>query len=75
VLAPAGEAFVEAAGFGLAGAERDFECPRRAALKAVAGDGGVGVDGGGDDAARPEAMSASVQGGVRPVWLQGSRVT
>ena len=51
VLDPAGEALVEAAGFGLADADGDFDARGAQCLEAVAGDGRVGVDGGGDDAA------------------------
>ena len=42
-------------------------------FKTIAGNGGVGVDGGGDDAGEAALMSASVQGGVRPVMQQGSK--
>ncbi len=50
VLAPAGEAFVEAAGFGFADAEGGLEAGGAQCFHAVAGDVGVGVAGGGDDA-------------------------
>jgi hypothetical protein len=50
MLAPAGEAFVEAAGFGFTDSENDFDSGGAEAVEAVAGDSGVGVDGGGDDA-------------------------
>ena len=50
VLDPAREALVEAAGFGLAGADGDLNARGAQCFKAMAGDGGVGVDGGGDDA-------------------------
>ena len=51
MLTPAGEAFVEAASLGLADAHGHFNGRRAHLLHAVAGDGGVGVDGGGDNAA------------------------
>jgi len=51
MLDPAGEAFVEAAGFRLAGADGDFDSCGAEGVEAVAGDGGVGIDGGGDNAA------------------------
>ena len=50
VLDPASEAFVEAAGFGFADADGDLDARGAQCFHAVAGDGGVGVDGGGDDA-------------------------
>lgn len=61
VLAPAGEAFVEAAGFLLADAKtRPKPCCMQC-FHAVTSDGGVGIDGGGDDAAKAggdEGLSA-----------------
>jgi len=51
VLDPAGEAFVEAAGFSLAGANGNFDASRTESGKALAGNGGVGIDGGCDYAA------------------------
>ena len=51
VLAPAGEAFVEAACFGFADAYDGFNAGGAQRFHAVAGDGGVGVDGGGYNAA------------------------
>ena len=53
MLAPAGKALVEAAGFGLADSDSNFDARRAQALHAVAGDGGIGIDGGGDDAREP----------------------
>ena len=50
VLDPAGEAFVDAAGFGFADAERRLNARGAQSFHAVAGDGGIGIDGGGDDA-------------------------
>ena len=50
VLDPAGEAFVDAAGFGLADAERDLDAGGAQAIGAVSRDIGIGIDGGGDDA-------------------------
>ena len=50
VLDPAREAFVDAARFGLADAERDVDARRAQAVGAVAGHGGVGIDGGRDHA-------------------------
>ncbi len=50
VLNPASETFVEAAGFGLAEADGDLDARGAQSFKTVAGDGGIGIDGGGDDA-------------------------
>ena len=50
VLDPSREAFVDAAGFSLADAECDVNAGGAQAVRAVAGDGGVGVDGGRDHA-------------------------
>ncbi len=50
MLNPASEAFVEAASFGLAEADGDLDARGAQSFKTVAGDGGVGIDGGGDDA-------------------------
>ena len=50
VLDPAREALVEAAGFSLADADIGLDARRAQCFDAVAGHGGVGVDGGGDDA-------------------------
>jgi hypothetical protein len=51
VLAPAGEGLVEAAGFCLADTDGGLDSGGAEGFHAVAGDGGVGVDGGGDDTA------------------------
>ena len=50
MLDPAGEAFVDAARFGLADADCDFNAGGAHTVSAVAGDVGVGIDGGGDHA-------------------------
>ena len=50
VLDPAREAFVDAARFSLADAERDFDAGGAQAIGAVAGDVGIGIDRGGDHA-------------------------
>jgi len=50
VLDPAREAFVDAAGFGLADADCDFNAGGAHAVRAVSGDVGVGIDRGRDDA-------------------------
>ncbi len=49
-LDPAGEAFVEAAGFLLADAEDGFDARGTQRFEALAGDCGIGVEGSGDDA-------------------------
>ena len=51
MLAPAGEALVEAAGFGFADANDGFNAGGAQSLNTVASYGGVGIDGGGDYAA------------------------
>jgi hypothetical protein len=51
MLDPTSKAFVEAAGFSLAGSDRDFDFRGVERFKAAAGNGGVGVDGCGDDTA------------------------
>ena len=51
MLAPAGKALVEAAGFGLADAQGDFDSCGAQTVQTAAGDSGIGVDGGGDNAA------------------------
>ena len=50
VLDPAGEAFVDAAGFCFADTEFGLKACCTQAFHAVAGDGGIGIAGGGDDA-------------------------
>ena len=49
MLNPAGETLIEAAGFSLAGAERNFDSRGAECLETPAGDGRVGIDGGGND--------------------------
>jgi len=50
MLNPAGKAFVETACFGLAGADGGLHAGLAQRGQTLAGDGGVGIDGGGDDA-------------------------
>jgi hypothetical protein len=52
MLAPAGKAFVEAAGFGLTYSYSRFQARPTQVVKAVTGDRDVGIDGGGDHAAQ-----------------------
>ena len=52
MLAPAGKALVEPPRLGLAAAQRDLDSRGAQAVHSVTGDGGVGIDGGGDHAAQ-----------------------
>ncbi len=53
MLDPAGKAFVDAAGFGFTDAELRLKARCLQGFHAVAGDGGIGIAGGGDDACEP----------------------
>ena len=76
VLNPAREALVEAAGFGSDTTPTLVSMPAaRSASRPWPATAGLGSMVAATTRARPAWMSASVQGGVRPVMLQGSRVT
>ncbi len=69
------EADVEFFGLRGAGAHVDRDAGRAQALKALAGNFGIGVRHGGDDFADARGNQGVAAGPVRPWWEQGSSVT